>query len=520
MMPTRSAQGNLVRAGRAGLLLTVALYASPAVAIDWDNPPQGLFADEWMVIELQGQKVGYSQVQMSRDGDVIETSNLMALVLKRAGSDVPINVLQTTRESLAGEVLAFTSRMDASAQALHKQGRVESGKVIISSNQFGVDVQNEVDFPKGAVMSWGALRRQRAMGYEPGTKYVTNIYEPMFSESAAVPVEMTIVGPEEIEIGGKKVKTIRTTQQMMGMTTSAWLGPDEQVVRTELPLMGLAMVMTRATRAEALAEFTPPEFFMPTTIPARRPIDRENARSIEFVVQTKNKAVAMPALPATAMQKPGDVESNAVRLVVSRLDHAALAKTPVREFGAEAAEYLKPNAIINSDDPAVKAMAREGMGDAKTPYEIADRLRRYVTDVIADKNLDVGFATASEVCRNKQGDCSEHAVLLAALGRACGLPSRVVTGLVYVPIFGGSDDIFGFHMWTQFLIGDTWVDFDAAQHESDCNPTHIAFSVSSLSGAGLGQIALDLVNIIGNLDIEIIRVEPIREPAGTEVEKG
>jgi hypothetical protein len=130
-----------------------------------------------------------------------------------------------------------------------------------------------------------------------------------------------------------------------------------------------------------------------------------------------------------------------------------------------------------------------------------------VTDVIEDKNLTVGFATASEVCRNKEGDCSEHAVLLAALGRACGLPARVATGLVYVPIFGGNEDIFGFHMWTQFRIGDAWVDFDAAQRESDCNPTHIAFNVAALEGAGLGQIAIDLINVIGNLEIDITRVD-------------
>jgi transglutaminase-like putative cysteine protease len=198
-----------------------------------------------------------------------------------------------------------------------------------------------------------------------------------------------------------------------------------------------------------------------------------------------------------------------VRLAVSRQDHAALEKVPAtRAADEDLRPYLAPNAIINSDDPVVREMANAARADAQSPYEIADRLRRYVTDAIEDKNLNVGFATASEVARNKEGDCSEHAVLLAALGRACGLPARVVTGLVYVPIFGGSDDIFGFHMWTQFRIGDAWVDFDAAQHESDCNPTHIAFSVSSLEGAGIGQIAIDLINLIGNLEIDIVRIDP------------
>ncbi|HRX84063.1 MAG TPA: transglutaminase family protein [Phycisphaerae bacterium] len=500
---------------RCLFVFALCLVAAPtARAVDWKNPPQGEISDDWMLIELEGQKVGYGHIQMSREGDEIHTTNLMSLVLKRAGSSVPIKVLQTTTETVNGDVVEFSSRMDASAQAMHKQGRVEDGTVYVTSDQFGMQMKSQHPFPEGAVMSWGALRKQAQMGYAPGTKYAVQIYEPMFSESAGVTVETQIGDKEEIEVEGKKVPAIRTEQQMMGVSTTVWIDSDHEVLRTEMPLMGIPMVMTRSTREKALAEFSPPEFFMPTTIRSPRSIDRKNARAIEFVLRLKDRSVAMPKLPKTDMQTPSDVTSNSVHLTVKRLDHQALAQTPPQKYGADMQPYLAPNPVINCDDPAVQAMAKEAKGDAKTPYEVADNLRRYVTDVIKDKNLNVGFATASEVCRNKEGDCSEHAVLLAALGRACGLPARVVTGLVYVPVFGGSDDIFGFHMWTQFRLGDTWADFDAAQRESDCNPTHIAFSVTSLDGAGLGQIALDLVNVIGNLEIDVVRVDDGTAAAG------
>ena len=151
-------------------------------------------------------------------------------------------------------------------------------------------------------------------------------------------------------------------------------------------------------------------------------------------------------------------------------------------------------------------MARQAAGGEKRPYAICDRLRKYVTDEISDKNLSVGFATASEVARNRQGDCSEHAVLLAALGRALGIPSRVVYGIVYVPTFETTDNVFGFHMWVQFLIGEKWVDFDPAQGESDCNPTHIAFTTSSMKDVSMADFAFPLLRIIGQLKLEVLEV--------------
>lgn len=504
---------NAYRARRAfTLALTATLLASlPARAesakdakVNYDDPPQGVFVDDWMVVSLQDNKIGFAHSQIAREGDIIETTNLMSLVLRRAGQKVPITMLQTTRETLAGVPVSFTSQLDASAQTMEKLGRVENGRVTVRSDQFGMESKNEYDYPVGAVMSWGALRLQHDKGYETGTKYSVQIYEPTFSESSAVPVEMAVGEKEQIEIDGEKVDAIKTTQVMMGMTNITWIDGEGNVLRTQLPMMGMPMVMTRSTREQAMAEFQSPEFFMPTTIPSPRKIDRANTQQIEFVLSLKDDTVDLPKLPTTAMQTPSDEKPGSVHLTVKRLDHAGLAKTPPTKYGKDMSEFLAPNALINSDDPAVQAMAKEAKGDATTPYAIADNLRRYVTDVIKEKNLTVGFASASEVCRNKEGDCSEHAVLLAALGRACGLPSQVVTGLVYVPIFGGDEDIFGFHMWTQFRIGDTWVDFDAAQRESDCNATHIALSVGSLEGAGLGQIALNLVNVIGNLKIDIV----------------
>ena len=147
------------------------------------------------------------------------------------------------------------------------------------------------------------------------------------------------------------------------------------------------------------------------------------------------------------------------------------------------------------------------MREKGEPFALADRLRRFVTDYVADKNLNIGFGTASEVCRTKEGDCSEHGVLLAALGRLSGLPSRVAVGVAYLPVFGGREHIFGYHMWTQFFIDGRWIDVDAAIPETECSPTRIAFATSSLKNAGLADLSLPLLSKIGAIDIDVLEVE-------------
>jgi len=498
----------------------IGAHRAAAWPIDLTDPPEGVFLDEWMSVELANAgRVGYLHSELSRQGDRIKSMTLMSMTLKRMGQPVDINVLQTSVESLDGKPVAFDHRMDMSVQQMHVKGVIEDDRVKVTTEQYGQTVQREYDFPDGARLTWGTLLEQNRQGFEAGTSYKLLTYDPSTALNAGIELSVRIVGPEKLSIDGETYDAILTRQTInmpnmpMGIESKAWVLPDGRTLRTMMQLAGMNMVMNRSTKDEALAEFSPPEFFMPTTIEVDAPIDRTAARRIDYTLRTRKEGGRLPPIPRTAMQRVIARENGLVKLAVQRLDVKALKEIESAEYADNLREYLEPNAIINSDDPEIQKMAARARQEATAPYKIADNLRRFVTAEVKSKNLNVGFASASEVCRNREGDCSEHAVLLAALGRASGLPTRVVTGIVYVPVFGGKDDIFGFHMWTQFLIGDTWVDFDAAQRESDCNPTHIAFSVDSLDSSGLGQIAFPLANVIGNLELKVDRIEP---PVGKE----
>ncbi|NJL28314.1 MAG: transglutaminase domain-containing protein [Thermoanaerobaculia bacterium] len=136
------------------------------------------------------------------------------------------------------------------------------------------------------------------------------------------------------------------------------------------------------------------------------------------------------------------------------------------------------------------------------------RLRTFVHGYLARKNLNSVLATASEVASTRAGDCTEHAVLLAALLRADGIPSRLVTGLIYVDDFVGESKLFGYHMWTQAFLGKRWVDLDATL-ERRFDAAHIAFTTTSLNDEGSALLEMaKIIPLLGRLEVEIVKAEP------------
>ncbi len=78
------------------------------------------------------------------------------------------------------------------------------------------------------------------------------------------------------------------------------------------------------------------------------------------------------------------------------------------------------------------ADAKQAAGDEKDPWRVAVALERFVNREVKKKDFTQAFASAAEVAKTREGDCTEHAVFLAALARARGIPARVAIGLVYL----------------------------------------------------------------------------------------
>ncbi|HEU4951509.1 MAG TPA: transglutaminase-like domain-containing protein, partial [Holophagaceae bacterium] len=95
----------------------------------------------------------------------------------------------------------------------------------------------------------------------------------------------------------------------------------------------------------------------------------------------------------------------------------------------------------------------------------------------------VGFASALEVCRRPEGDCTEHGVLAVALLRRLDVPARGVLGWV------GLGRTLGMHFWVEVKLRDRWVPVDPTFDQAPASAFRLALGATDL--ADLGSLGWD-----------------------------
>jgi len=130
--------------------------------------------------------------------------------------------------------------------------------------------------------------------------------------------------------------------------------------------------------------------------------------------------------------------------------------------------YLLPTSIIDSDHESIIAYANQVIGQSgRDPISKAVALYYAVRDGIRYDPYYPFYLPehyrASNVLRSGRGYCVCKASLLCALGRACGIPTRVgfadvrnhLSSAQLLEMMG--TDLFVYHGFTQFHLAGKWV---------------------------------------------------------------
>lgn len=147
-------------------------------------------------------------------------------------------------------------------------------------------------------------------------------------------------------------------------------------------------------------------------------------------------------------------------------------------------KYLNPTPIIDSDDPSIIDYATETIGETTDTIQRAINLYYAVRDGIWYDPYYPFYLPehyrASNVLKSGRGYCVCKASLLCALGRACGIPSRVGFADVKNHLatrqlidFLGSD-LFVYHGFVEFYLDGKWVKATPAFNKELCEKHNVA----------------------------------------------
>jgi transglutaminase-like putative cysteine protease len=145
--------------------------------------------------------------------------------------------------------------------------------------------------------------------------------------------------------------------------------------------------------------------------------------------------------------------------------------------------YLAPTAVIDSDHKTIRDYAIDIIRRSKDPVDIAVKLYLAVRDGILYDPYSPFYLPehyrASYVLKRGRSFCVPKASLLCALGRACGIPSRIGFADVRNHLatkqlieFIGSD-LFVYHGFVEFYLEGKWVKATPAFNTDLCKKHYV-----------------------------------------------
>ena len=267
----------------------------------------------------------------------------------------------------------------------------------------------------------------------------------------------------------------------------------------ELPNEGAALVLRQGslpssgtpTKADGRAtDFLP--------VSPRAPVKAVKGEATRYQLRLSMRSGdSLPALLPSAGQRTLERGPKSVwTLVETRLPPLP---DSLKKSAAVSPLYLASTPDLDLKDPLLKARAAALKNGSPHAVETARRTYAFVAASFDYKLGASLFGTSREALRALKGDCSEAAVLTAALLRANGIPSRVVMG--YATLDRG---VFIGHAWAEAWIGGEWIGIDPALKQFPAGAGRLA--LIRLTGVERMQaIATNLmVWTLANLEIEIV----------------
>lgn len=434
--------------------------------------------DRWFAIFREGRRIGYAHRQFSPTDAGYRIREDVLMHINTMGVTQALSFQTEGNLDTRLNLTSFRFYLNSGLFRFHAHGTVRGRILEVTLGQPGEESRLKIDLKAPIQLAAGITEAYPFAGLKPGESRTFHIFDP--ATLSEQPILASLADKEEtILYQGQKKEAWKLLLNFLGARQFVWLDGDGTVLREE-GLLGISLEYTSREAAiapvEESADLTelaalpthrtlPP----PATLGSLR-VKLANANATDFNLDGGRQSLTRDVLLITRESLPSGHEG---------------------EHTAKALPSLLPDSLIQSDHPRIIAAAQSIVAPHDSSVAKARKLLQWVYRNIRKKPV-LSVPNALEILKNREGDCNEHAVLLAALSRAAGIPAEVEAGIVYLR------GKFYYHAWNALFLEGTWITADATLGQLPADVTHIRFV------QGVTKSQLNLLGLIGRLNLKIL----------------
>jgi transglutaminase-like putative cysteine protease len=458
----------------------------------------GMYTDTWYKLIFMNQEAGYMNVSQYisnwEDTPVIVQYTETCLSLQRYSQKMEsrTRIITILTYDLKPLVIIYEQEQPFSKPLYRKAAVTGSALAVFETGANGTR-NTTLQLPEDFALDFQMNLKMLQDGLTPGWKrsYTTyNITSKSFDRT-----ELEVLARKQVEFDGKKlvVTPVHNIVKSAGMSLDAveWLDAEYNSLYLEEKTTGLRL--ERTTQEQALQSGARLNLDAFSVAADKKIPHSEKTAFLKLKVSFDSKEGA-PPFPEDDRQRFTARDKGGLLEVTSRpFTEADSPALPLTVKG-EGADYLGSNDFLQSDDPRIAELAQGITANETNAWRACIKISAWVRKNIKP-SLRMAMLSAGEVLDKKEGDCTEYAVLFAALARAAGIPARVNVGLVYY------NNRFLFHAWDEVYLG-RWVPIDAALDQTRVDATHIKIFSGSLDSAE--DLYAAMIRVVGKLKFEVL----------------
>lgn len=421
----------------------------------------------WYRLEADGAHIGYATHETTPRGDGREVVTTQSIVVaSTAGFPIPVEDQTVRREDRNGRAVAISSEVQTGSDRMRVTARID-GDVAHIVRQTQLDRHTlSVALPPGVRFDGG---EGLLAAWDPKTTPLLTFDD--FDLDALgvdrVTIEQAAPAPDD-PAGGMAALRKRYENGELRSVVRLSLDARREVVAVTQPLFGATLTSRLSTRSAALADHAPYPAIRGVTTKSAYRISGALARGhIRYRFGFRDGLTFAP--PQTPEQRVTAAPDGVV------VDICGTCGPGMASDPATLAAARRPTPWLQSDHRRLRRIAdpiaRLQTSDERKMQMLVEAARPHMTKVEF-----AGHYSALETLERRTGDCTEAAVLVAALGRAAGIPTKVVNGLVYSrAYYHGVSNAFMPHSWTLAYVDGRWKSYDMSLDGFES--THIALTI-------------------------------------------